>query len=94
METKISDAQIEVWEAKEKLYEALKNIPEGKKLEFLNQMAKDVIEKYFKDKVVTFIKAQIRLKIFLRKIFLLQIVHIDASKVESLKYFTISDFIT
>jgi|OpeIllAssembly_1097287.scaffolds.fasta_scaffold933118_2 hypothetical protein len=57
METKISDAQIEVWEAKEKLYEALKNIPEGKKLEFLNQMAKDVIEKYFKDKVVTFIKA-------------------------------------
>ena len=57
METKISDAQIEVWEAKEKLYEALKNIPEGKKLEFLNQMAKDVIEKYFEDKVVTFIKA-------------------------------------
>lgn len=57
METKISEAQIEVWEAKEKLYEALKNIPEGKKLEFLNQMAKDVIEKYFKGKVVTFIKA-------------------------------------
>jgi vacuolar-type H+-ATPase subunit E/Vma4 len=57
METKISEAQIEVWEAKEKLYEALKNIPEGKKLEFLNEMAKDVIEKYFNGKVVTFIKA-------------------------------------
>jgi hypothetical protein len=57
MKTKISDAQIEVWEAKEKLYEALKNIPEGKKLEFLNQMAQNVIEKYFKGKVVTFTKA-------------------------------------
>jgi len=56
METKISEAQFEVWEAKEKLYEALKNIPEGKKLEFLNQMAKDVLEKYFKDKIVTFTK--------------------------------------
>ena len=56
METKISEAQIEVWEAKEKLYEALKDIPEGKKLEFLNQMAQDVIEKNFKDKVVTFTK--------------------------------------
>jgi hypothetical protein len=56
METKISDAQIEVWEAKEKLYEALKDIPEGKKLEFLNQMAQNVIEKYFKGKVVTFMK--------------------------------------
>ena len=56
METKISEAQIEVWEAKEKLFEALKNIPEGKKIEFLNQMAKDVIEKYFKGKVVTFKK--------------------------------------
>lgn len=56
METKISDAQIEVWEAKEKLYEALKNIPEGKKLEFLNQMAQNVIEKYFKDKIVNFTK--------------------------------------
>jgi vacuolar-type H+-ATPase subunit E/Vma4 len=56
METKISDAQIEVWEAKEKLYEALKNIPEGKKLEFLNHMAQNTIEKYFKGKVVIFTK--------------------------------------
>ena len=57
METKISKAQIEVWEAKEKLYEALKNIPDGKKLEFLNNIAMDVIEKYFKGKVVSFIKS-------------------------------------
>jgi len=56
METKISEAQIEVWEAKDKLFEELKNIPEGKKIEFLNQMAKDVIEKYFKGKLVTFKK--------------------------------------
>jgi alkylated DNA nucleotide flippase Atl1 len=45
-----------VWEAKEKLYEVLKNIPEGKKPEFLNQMATDVIEKYFKGKVVYYTK--------------------------------------
>ena len=56
METKISEAQIEVWEAKEKLYELLKDIPEGGKIEFLNQMASDVIETYFADKVVAFTK--------------------------------------
>jgi hypothetical protein len=52
METKISEAQLEVWEAKEKLYETLKDVPEGKRIELLNQLAEDVIEKYFKGKVV------------------------------------------
>jgi hypothetical protein len=57
METKISEAQIEVWKAKEKLYEAIKDIPFGKRIDFLNKITRDIIEKQFKERVVTFMKA-------------------------------------
>ena len=52
METKESKAQLEIWEAKEKLYEELKNVPVGKRVEFLQEKAKTAMEKFFKNKKV------------------------------------------
>ncbi|MFH1004841.1 MAG: hypothetical protein V1781_05035 [Bacteroidota bacterium] len=54
MKTKISEseAQLEVWEAKEKLYEELKNIPAGKRVDYLQKKAKNAMEKFFKNKFV------------------------------------------
>ena len=48
METKISKAQIEVWEWKEHLYEQMKNLKDDQKLEYIHNKVKDTIEKYFK----------------------------------------------
>jgi hypothetical protein len=36
MTTKVSKAQLEVWEWKEKLYEEIKNIPTLERLKYLN----------------------------------------------------------
>jgi len=52
MKTKISEAQTEIWEAKEKLYEELKNIPAGKRVDYLQKKAKRALEKFFKNKIV------------------------------------------
>jgi hypothetical protein len=52
METKISKAQTEVWEAKERLYEELKNIPSSERILYLQNKVKDTVEKYFKKKMV------------------------------------------
>ena len=52
MESKISDAQKEVWEWKEHLYEDLKNIPEGKRIEYLQNKVKNTIEKFLSNKKV------------------------------------------
>lgn len=51
METKVSKAQLEVWEAKDKLYEELKHIPIGKRIEYIQSKVKDTINKYFKNKI-------------------------------------------
>ena len=52
MENKESKALLEIWEAKEKLYEELKNIPVGKRVELLQEKAKRAMEKFFKNKKV------------------------------------------
>ena len=51
METKVSKAQLEVWEAKDKLYEELKYIPIGKRIEYIQSKVKNTINKYFKNKI-------------------------------------------
>ncbi len=50
MEHKTSKAQIEVWEWKELLYEELKNIPEGKRIEYIQNKVKNTIENFLKKK--------------------------------------------
>jgi len=45
METKISKAQIEVWEWKEFLFDDLKNVPKNKRLRFIKEKVKKTIEK-------------------------------------------------
>ncbi|HLG34278.1 MAG TPA: hypothetical protein VI757_05305 [Bacteroidia bacterium] len=50
METKVSKAQLEVWEWKEKLYEELKNIPESKRIGYLIDKVKNTVEKLRKKK--------------------------------------------
>lgn len=52
MTPKISEAQLEVWEAKEKLFVELKSIPVGKRVEYLQDKAKDAVAKFFKNKTV------------------------------------------
>lgn len=47
-----SEAQLEIWEAKEKLFKELKIIPEGNRIEYLQNKAKDAIRKFFKNKMV------------------------------------------
>lgn len=47
MNNKVSKSQIEVWEWKENLYEEIKNIPKGKKLDYLNKKHKESIESFF-----------------------------------------------
>ena len=55
METKISTAQLEVWEWKDRLYEEIKNLNDDKKLEYIQNKVKDTIEKYFKNRKVKLI---------------------------------------
>ena len=50
METKTSKSQEEIWEAKELLYEEIKDFPNEKKMIFLHEKAQIIIEKYFKGK--------------------------------------------
>ena len=52
MENKESKSQLEIWEAKEKLYQELKNVPVGKRVELLQEKAKTAMEKFFKNKKV------------------------------------------
>ena len=55
METKISKAQLEVWEWKNNLYEEIKHLDDDKKLAYIQNKVKDTIEKYFKDRKVKLI---------------------------------------
>ncbi len=48
MTLKIHNAQLEVWEWKNTLYEELKGVPRGNWAEYLNNQAKDTI-KYLED---------------------------------------------
>ena len=50
MEIKESKSQLEIWDAKERLYEELKNVPVGKRVDFLQEKAKTAMEKFFKNK--------------------------------------------
>lgn len=52
MKNKISKAQLEVWEVKEKLYLKLKNIPTGKRVAFLQKKAIRAMKIYFSNKTV------------------------------------------
>jgi hypothetical protein len=52
MTTKIPKAQLEIWEAKEKLFQELTAIPVGKRVEYLQNKAKDAVLKFFKNKMV------------------------------------------
>jgi hypothetical protein len=52
MEIRESKSANEIWEAKEKLYEELKNVPVGKRVEFLQEKAKAAMDKFFKNKKV------------------------------------------
>jgi len=47
MNNKTSKSQIEVWEWKESLYDEIREIPKGKKLEYLNNKHKKSIEELF-----------------------------------------------
>ena len=44
MESKVSKAQIEVWEWKDLLYEELKDIPKELRLKFIKEKVKKTIE--------------------------------------------------
>ena len=50
METKISQAQIEVWEWKERLHEELKHLPRNKRLQYINEKPKETVEMLKKEK--------------------------------------------
>lgn len=50
MDNNTSTALTDVWEAKEKLFQEIKNIPVGKRVEYLQEKAKATMEKYFKKK--------------------------------------------
>ena len=50
METKVSKAQIEVWDWKESLYEELKNIPKLERLNYIKSKVSDSILKINKKK--------------------------------------------
>jgi hypothetical protein len=50
METKVSKAQIEVWDWKETLYEELKNIPKSERLSYIKGKVSETIKKINKKK--------------------------------------------
>ena len=52
METKISKSQQEIWDAKEALYEQIKDLTLENKIEFLHLKARSIIDKYYKGKIV------------------------------------------
>ena len=43
MEAKISKAQLEVWEWKEKAYEEIKNMSQAERIAFIRKQTKDLV---------------------------------------------------
>ncbi|MFN0199936.1 MAG: hypothetical protein ACKVTZ_00360 [Bacteroidia bacterium] len=52
MEPKISKAQLEVWEWKEKAYEATKDMTMQERLAYINEHTKAIIEKFGKTRTL------------------------------------------
>ena len=52
MEAKISNAQLEVWEWKNNLYEEIKDIPRFKKLKYIKKKVSILIEQIKKEKQI------------------------------------------
>ena len=50
METKISKAQIEVWEWKEKAFKEIEKIPENERINYIIKKTRKIIEKIKKRK--------------------------------------------
>jgi hypothetical protein len=50
METKISKAQLEVWEWKEKAYEKMKHLSTHEQIRFIHEQTKELVEKLKKKK--------------------------------------------
>jgi len=50
MEAKISQAQIDVWEWKENLYNEIKNIPRLKKIKYIKAKVHSLVEQIKKNK--------------------------------------------
>lgn len=50
MKAKISKAQIEVWEWKERLYEEIKDLPENERLRYIREKVKKTVESIRKKK--------------------------------------------
>lgn len=44
METKISKAQLEVWDWKEKAYEEMKHLSTREQMNFIHEQTKDIVE--------------------------------------------------
>lgn len=44
METKISKAQLEVWEWKEKAYQEIKDLPKAEQLKYILSQTKETVE--------------------------------------------------
>jgi hypothetical protein len=51
MEAKISKAQLEVWEWKEKAYEEIKHLPTSEQINFIHEQTKELVEKIKKKKI-------------------------------------------
>lgn len=50
MELKISKAQLEVWQWKEKAYEEIKDLPLEERIPYIQKKAKAVLDEYFAGK--------------------------------------------
>ena len=50
MKTKVSKAQEEVWEWKERAYEEIKDIPEDKRIDYIREKVRDVIDRIKKNR--------------------------------------------
>jgi len=49
MEHKVSKAQLEVWEWKEKAYEEIKDLPLGERINYIQKKGQALMDKYFPD---------------------------------------------
>ncbi len=50
METKVSKAQLEVWEWKEKAYEEMKHLTTSEQMKFIHEQTKELVERIKKKK--------------------------------------------
>ncbi len=50
MESKVSKAQLEVWEMKERLYEQIKDIPSAEQLIYIKEKTAESIKKIFAER--------------------------------------------